>query len=107
MVDREGKSIADVPLELPESQGSSLPKVQWLDGDRWIVARSVYEEEANKVQAWFFDVAAGKLTGIEGIEIGSVERISRIPIREKAGFVILGRLHGNYTIRDQLQPLRP
>ncbi len=102
LVDRDGKTAVDVALDLPESKGASVPQIAWLEGDKWVIARTTYEGEVSKAQAWFMDGATGKLSPIEGFEGGSLKRICRLPREGKVGFVVLGSLFGAYTIRDQV-----
>ncbi len=98
LVDREGLTVADIPLDFPEAASTSIPQPARLEGDRWVVARTVYGQPST-AQAWFFAAATGKLTPIEGFTGGSINRVCRAP---DGGFFVLNALHGNYTIRDQV-----
>jgi hypothetical protein len=102
LVDREGKVVSETLLELPEVKSSGAVMCAWLEKDRWVLARSVYVEDQTHAQAWFLDAAAGKLTPIEGFQGGHLKRICRRPEGDAVGFVVLGSLHGSYTIRDQI-----
>jgi hypothetical protein len=100
LVDRDGQTVADIPLGLAVSERAQLPQAVWLNGDRWIVAQTEYgEDRASVSRAWFLDITTKELQAIADFSAGSIERICRTP---DGGFIVLGRLHGNYTIRDQV-----
>jgi hypothetical protein len=100
LIDRDGKTVADFDLPGSDAKESMLPLAVWLDGDQWLVARTDYTGKGEaEAHAWFLDVSKHEVTPVEGFSGGRLKRLCRVPC---GGFVVLGSLFGQYTIRDQV-----
>ncbi|MGP1346828.1 MAG: hypothetical protein ACTS3F_09225 [Phycisphaerales bacterium] len=105
MVDRAGEMVCDIPIDLPKVERGSRPMALWLDGDRWLIARTVHGgDAATQGQAWFLDTATGEMRAVPEFKSGVIENVCRLP---DGGFVVLAALHERYTITDQIQKYSP
>jgi len=99
LVEADGTVVRDLPLALSERENANAADVAWLGAHRWLLARTYYGDAETGAEAWFLDDQTGELQAVPEFPQFSLEKISGTP---DGGFVVLGRIHGNYTIKDSL-----
>lgn len=105
IIDREGNTIADHPLNLPEVESSSRAQVVWLHHDRWAIARTVYAGHGGThAQAWIIDAATGEHDAVPDFQSRQLRSISRT---HDGGFIILSETTFNGTQRDHILRFTP
>jgi hypothetical protein len=92
LVDRDGTTIADLPLDLGPHRRSGVQFCEWLEGDRWLIAYN-FAGSGGKTNsaAWWLDVPTGALTPIPGLDQG-IEDVRRLP---DGGFVLFDTSRGD------------
>lgn len=96
LVDRDGRTVADYPLEIADDKDAALLVATWLDGDRWVIAQQFASRDV-ELRAWFLDAATGETTPIGVIAGSSIESICRMPRNGKVGFATLTGFSTEHT----------
>lgn len=94
----EGRSTAVVELQLPVVEAASRPQAVWLSGERWLVHRCGFGQNA-VAEAWWLDLPSGKLSAIDGFESGGIQVADGTG---EGGFVALTEQSLPYTIATRL-----
>lgn len=86
LVNPDGSIALDLPLDIAAHEKSRPLKAAPVAGERWVVARSFYDNAA-PAAAWWLDVDRRALTPLEGFRSGRIEDLQSVP---GGGFAVIG-----------------